>query len=70
MVLPLEGGYASLRGLLEAVERSDKFLVVERVTIGQGRDGGVLLQLNVTLATYFDAPETAPVVAPRVGRRA
>ena len=56
MVVPLEGGYQNLRSFIQAVENSDKFLVVERVALIQGREGGVLLQLNITLATYFDAP--------------
>lgn len=56
MVVPLEAGYGNLRKFLQAVENSDKFLVVERVALGQGKEGGALLQLNITLATYFDAP--------------
>jgi len=56
MVVPLEGGYANLRRFLEAVENSDEFLVVERVAIGEGQEGGVLLQLDITLATYFNPP--------------
>ena len=57
MVVPLEGGYQNLRSFVQAVENSDKFLVVERVALAQGKEGGVRLQLNITLATYFDAPE-------------
>jgi hypothetical protein len=57
MTVPLEGGYGNLRKFLRAVEDSDKFLVVERVALGEGKTGGVLLQLNISLATYFDAPE-------------
>lgn len=56
MTLPLEGGYANLRRFLQAVEDSEEFLVVERVGLGQGKQGGVLLQLDITLATYFNAP--------------
>ena len=56
MVVPLEGGYANLRRFLQAAEESQKFLLVERVVLGQGRDGGSMLQLNITLATYFNAP--------------
>lgn len=56
MIVPLQGGYAALRQFLSAVEESDKFLLVERVVLGQGQDGGVMLQLNITLTTYFDAP--------------
>jgi hypothetical protein len=56
MVVPLEGNYASLRKFLHAVEGSDKFLLVERVALAEGKEGGVMLQLNITLATYFNAP--------------
>jgi hypothetical protein len=57
MTVPLKGGYANLRKFLQAVESSEKFLVVERVALGEGKRGGVMLQLNISLATYFDAPE-------------
>lgn len=56
MVVPLEAGYGNLRKFIQAVEGSEKFLVIERVALGQGKEGGSLLQLNITLATYFDAP--------------
>ncbi len=67
MTVPLQGGYAALRGFLQAVESSDKFLVVEKVVLGQGKDGGVLLELQITLATYFDSPELRrqQLLAPR-----
>jgi len=57
MVVPLAGGYSSLRRFVQAVEQSDKFLVLERVALEQGQEGGAMLQLNLTLATYFDSPE-------------
>lgn len=56
MVVPLEGGYQNLRSFIHAVESSDQFLVIERVNLVRSREGGVLLQLNITLATYFEAP--------------
>lgn len=56
MIVPLEGGYANLRRFLQAVEDSENFLVVERVALGEGKEGGVMLMLNITLAAYFDAP--------------
>lgn len=56
MVVPLQGNYASLRRFLQAVESSDKFLLVEQVALAEARLGGVMLELNVTLATYFNAP--------------
>lgn len=57
MVVPLQGNYANLRNFLQAVESSEKFLLVERVALAEGRQGGVMLELNITLATYFDAPQ-------------
>lgn len=57
MVVPLEGGYQSLRKFLSAVEDSDKFLIVERVALATGAEGGVMLQLQITLATYFELRE-------------
>jgi Tfp pilus assembly protein PilO len=57
MVVPLQGNYTNLRNFLQAVENSEKFLLVERVALASGREGGVLLELNITLATYFDAPD-------------
>jgi Tfp pilus assembly protein PilO len=66
MEVPLVGGYSALRRFLQAVESSDRFLVVEQISLGKGKDGGVLLQMNITLATYFDAPGEG--IAPRRGR--
>ena len=57
MNVPLEGNYASLRKFLQAVEKSDEFLVVERVSLARGKEGGRTLSLNINLATYFVAPE-------------
>ena len=57
IVLPLEGGYSNLRKFLRAVEGSDNFLVVERVALAKGKQGGVMLSLDISLATYFNAPE-------------
>lgn len=57
MVVPLEGGYSALRRFLQAVESSGEFLVIEQVALAGKEGSGELLQLNITLATYFDAPE-------------
>jgi len=56
MTVPLEGGYANLRKFLQAVEKSDKFLLVERVGLSSGKQGGRMLDLSIELATYFNAP--------------
>ena len=57
MTVPLEGNYANLRKFLHAIEISDKFLIVERVSLARGKMGGNQLDLNIGLATYFSAPE-------------
>jgi hypothetical protein len=57
MNVPLEGNYQNLRKFLLATEQSDEFLVIERVSLARGKEGGKLLALNVMLATYFTAPE-------------
>lgn len=57
MVVPLEGGYENLRKFIAAVERSEEFLVIESVALDRAKDGGALLQLTITLGTYFIAPE-------------
>ncbi len=63
MVVPLQGGYASLRKFLQAVEASEKFLVVESVALdGLARGGtSTTLNLNITVASYFSVtPATQP----------
>jgi Tfp pilus assembly protein PilO len=57
MVVPLQGGYQDLRKFLQAVESSQKFLLVEQVDLGASKEGRGQLQLNITLATYFEIPE-------------
>ena len=63
MMVPLEGGYANLRRFLQAVEASEKFLVVESVSL-DGAVRGVSsnnLHLNITVASYFSVtPVTRP----------
>ncbi len=63
MVVPLEGGYANLRRFLQAVEASEKFLVVESVSLDgavRGSSSGNL-HLNITVASYFSVtPVTRP----------
>jgi len=67
MKVPLKGGYANLRKFLQAVEASDEFLVIEQVALENGVGQG--LELNITLATYFDAPELHTEPTPRRGGR-
>jgi Tfp pilus assembly protein PilO len=69
MKVPLKGGYANLRKFLQAVEASDEFLVIEQVALEGEPDNRAALELNITLATYFDAPELHTEPAPRRGGR-
>lgn len=55
-IVPLTGSYADLRKFIQAVESSDNFLVIERVALGSGKSTDIL-DLNITLATYFIAPD-------------
>ena len=71
IVVPLLGGYTNLRKFIHAVESSDNFLVIERVALGQGKTADTV-ELNITLATYFIAPDAKldqlgkkPVVPPK-----
>ncbi len=57
MSVPLAGNYTNLRKFIQAVEDSDEFLVIERISLARGKEGGQLLSLNVILSTYFVAPE-------------
>jgi Tfp pilus assembly protein PilO len=56
IVVPLAGGYSNLRKFIQSVESSDNFLVIERVALGSGKLTDVV-ELNITLATYFIAPD-------------
>jgi len=56
IVVPLSGGYANLRKFIQSVESSDNFLVIERVALGTGKVQDIV-ELNITLATYFIAPD-------------
>ena len=55
MVVPLEGGYASLRRFIQAVEASEEFMVVESVALDGATHGAATrnLHLNITVASYF-----------------
>ena len=56
IAVPLAGGYTNLRKFIQSVESSDNFLVIERVALGTGKTADVV-ELNITLATYFIAPD-------------
>ncbi len=56
VTLPLEGSYGDLVGFLRGVERSERFLTVDRVALRADADSGGALQ--VELSTYLrQSPE-------------
>ena len=57
MITPLEGGYGSLRRFLQAIERSDKFLVVEEISLQEGGPQAQGLELDIGLSSYFQATD-------------
>ena len=57
VTLPLEGSYGDLVGFLRGVERSKRFLTVDRVSLRADADSGGALQ--VELSTYLrQSPES------------
>jgi Tfp pilus assembly protein PilO len=67
-IMPLTGSYENLRQFISAVENSDNFLTVTNVLLAGSKEGGIILSLNVSLATYFFDPDIQPKAAP--GQRA
>ncbi|PYQ10535.1 MAG: hypothetical protein DMH00_10840 [Acidobacteria bacterium] len=55
--VPLSGDYRNLRQFINKIEKSENFFIVDSVTLGGGKDGGALLDLEIHLSTYFDSPE-------------
>jgi Tfp pilus assembly protein PilO len=57
---PLRGSYESLRQFVQRVESSEHFLVIDDISLADSREGGVSLNLNVRLHTYFRDLEFRP----------
>lgn len=57
LTLPLSGSYAELVGFLRGVERSPRFLTVDRVALRADTESGAALQ--VELSTYLRQPPGA-----------
>ena len=55
MVLPLEGSYEQLVGFLGEVERSPRFLTVDRISLRGDDEGEAALQ--VELSAFMRLPE-------------
>jgi Tfp pilus assembly protein PilO len=54
--IPIEGDYSNLRKFLARIENSKSFLIVDRIALTGTKEGGLQLQLNISMSTYFDAP--------------
>ncbi len=54
---PLTGGYENLRQFLARLEQLDQFVIVREVGLTGSKEGGRALQLNVSVETFFNAPE-------------
>lgn len=52
-VLPVDGTYSALRTFLNLIELSDTFLVVEEISVAEGRGA---LSVRLRLATFFQTP--------------
>jgi Tfp pilus assembly protein PilO len=68
--VPLAGDYRNLRQFISKIENSQNFLTIDSVTLGGSKEGGALLDLNIQLSTYFNAPElkTIPAAAKPAGK--
>ncbi len=57
--IPLTGTYANLRQFINKIENSKNFLIIDRIFLRAGKEGGITLQLNIQLSTFFNAPYLA-----------
>jgi Tfp pilus assembly protein PilO len=53
--LVLEGQYEDVRQFVYRLETTPEFVIIDDMTIDQGRDGGTTLVLKLQLSTYFRA---------------
>lgn len=70
--LPVEGDYSDLRNFISRIESSKSFLIVDSISLQGTKEGGLQLQLNINVTTYFDAPwlkELKKTPARPVGKR-
>jgi len=51
--LPLSGSYENLRAFIDAVENSENFITIQYIQLTDSKEGGVILSLNIRVATYF-----------------
>jgi len=57
--IPLTGTYANLRQFINKIENSRNFLIIDRIFLRTAKEGGMTLQLNIQLSTFFNAPHLA-----------
>lgn len=62
-ILPLTGPYESLRAFINALERSENFIIIDSVSLADSKEGGVILSLEIAVSTYFFDPDVAPRAA-------
>lgn len=55
--VPLVGDYRNLRQFISRIEKSEYFLIIDGVGLGDSQGGGALLDLSISLVTYFQTPE-------------
>jgi Tfp pilus assembly protein PilO len=54
--VPVEGDYTNLRRFIAKLESSKSFLIVEGIQLTGTKEGGLTLQLQIKLTTFFNAP--------------
>jgi len=59
-VFPLTGPYESLRAFINALERSENFIIIDSVSLADSKEGGVILSLDIAVSTYFFDSDVIP----------
>ncbi|MBI3449128.1 MAG: type 4a pilus biogenesis protein PilO [Acidobacteria bacterium] len=59
-ILPLTGPYESLRAFINALERSENFIIIDSVSLADSKEGGVILSLDIAVSTYFFDSDVTP----------
>jgi hypothetical protein len=53
---PSKGDYADLRNFIAKLESSKSFIIIEGISLTGTKEGGLTLQMQIELTTYFNAP--------------
>jgi Tfp pilus assembly protein PilO len=67
-VMPLTGSYENLREFIDTIEKSENFIVIESIQLASSKEGGVILSLAISVATYFVDPDMQEPTAPQAGK--